>query len=283
MALIFQKKEEKQILPPRESDVVGPIVHIPEKQVIPRPPPELDKLKGDQVKSFGDSNEAPGVSNDKNGSHKDADRDNEKARETNDGHVDLDVKKTEESNATLKVLNKNLNETVNASNATNSPPVLQKVENKVIQLGESFKNKTIGEWEKAKNKTWEKLADLGVIKKPDYIKLIYTPVKWNLNLSIEDIGNIMKDTQYFQVKQNVTEMEYHPLMSPNSTQKLNVTEVKYGLGYCDCKDLECMCCVRIYNKWMRLNSTACSLITFSSKLQVTNFILGYLCCISNLN
>lgn len=150
-----------------------------------------------------------------------------------------------------------------------NPPVVKKVEDKVKETGGSLKNKTIVNWEKMKNKTLEKLSDIGVIKKPEYIKLVYAPVKWNLNLSMEDIGNIIKDTEYFQKKQNLTEMEYQPLQQPNSSEisLIDVVDTKYGLGYCDCRQLVCMCCVRIFNKWMRLNNTGCSMIQFLSKSQ----------------
>lgn len=275
----FQGKLEKQIYPPKDSDIVAKPVEVPEKQAIPRPPPELDKdAVIAQVKPFGDT---------KSGQNKDALIELQNSVETKDKREspradDGDKKSDGVKNITIKVPTKKVNISITSVNATNQP-VLKQVEKKVLKFGESFKNKTIGDWETVKNKTLEKLTNLGVIKKPEYIKLIYAPVKWSLNMSLEDIGNIMKDTQYFQVKQNLTEMEYHPLMSPNSTQKLNVTETKYGFGYCDCKDLECMCCVRIYNKWMRLNSTACSLITFSSKSQVcielVDWLLLYLACL----
>ena len=147
-------------------------------------------------------------------------------------------------------------------------PVLKEMEKKVYELGEKVKNKTMGEWETVKNKTIEKLTDLGVIQKPKYVKLIYRPVKWNLNISLETIGFIMKDTEFLLKKQNLTEMEYQPLMAPNSTLRINLANSSYGLGFCDCSEFSCVCCVRMFNKWMHLNSTACSKITFESKSQV---------------
>ncbi|XP_060603104.1 uncharacterized protein LOC132756121 [Ruditapes philippinarum] len=268
----IENKGEKQIQPPKDADISGKVIEVPEKQVIPRPPPEIDgNIAGNVVKPFGDINRV--VVNEKSGQKNDSDKveGSPKAADI-DKSVEIVKQFNGTKNVTEKESSKKLNETVNISKNVTHQPVLKQVEKQVIKLGQSFKNKTIGDWETVKNKTLEKLTNLGVIKKTEYIKLIYTPVKWILNISFEDIGNIMKDTQYFQVKQNLTEMEYHPLMSPNSTQKLNVTEVKYGLGYCDCKDLECMCCVRVYNKWMRLNNTACSLITFSSKSQELQFV-----------
>lgn len=163
--------------------------------------------------------------------------------------------------AVIEVKDKSVNETNKATNDT-AKQVLKGVEEKVIAIGESVKNKTLA-----------KLVDLGVIKNVVYEKLVYERTKWSLNLSIEDIGNIMKDTEYFQKKQNLTEMEYQPLLQPNSngTKTVNVTDLdsSYGLGYCDCKEFMCICCVRVFNKRMRLNSTACATITFSSKSQVS--------------
>lgn len=267
MILMYLQKDDMQIQPPKDSDISGRIVQVPDKQAIPRPPPEIEGNIVDNVKPFGDNNRDSVID-----SVNIVQQNNVEKVEA--GPVSADKDNTElksDKNRTSIEASKKFNETAIIKNVTHQP-VLKQVEKQVFKLGESFKNKTIGDWETVKNKTLEKLTDLGVIKKQEYVKLIYTPVKWNLNMSFEDIGNIMKDTQYFQVKQNLTEMEYHPL-SPNTTQKLNITEAKYGLGYCDCKDLECMCCVRVYNKWMRLNSTACSLITFSSKSQVCRNIV----------
>lgn len=88
-----------------------------------------------------------------------------------------------------------------------------------------------------------------------------------------DIAYIMKDTEFLKKKQNLTDMEYQPLSPNNSTSVVdfNFTKPKYGLGYCDCKDLTCLCCVRIQNKWLKLNSSVCSQLNFVSKSQELQF------------
>ena len=168
-----------------------------------------------------------------------------------------------------KLANKSLANETKLENLTKGP-VMKDVGQKVIEFGEKFKNKTIEVGANIKNKTIEKLADLGVIQKKKLIKLIYKKVKWNLNVSMSDIAYIMKDTEFLKKKQNLTEMEYQPLSPNNSTviTDFNLTNSKYGLGYCDCKDLTCMCCVRIQNKWMKVNNSACSQLNFVSKSQV---------------
>ncbi|KAL4222876.1 hypothetical protein ACF0H5_018916 [Mactra antiquata] len=275
---IFEKTVGQPNKPPSDSDIHGE--DAPVKQVIPRPPPEINEPVG-SVKPFGDNINVVDIKQNKiEIESKDKGEDIEKTVGDKDekvetGKIVTPVKPEKSVNAdvknvTLKVPTKPANATSKKTNNT-EPPVLKKVENKVKEMGESLKNKTIGDWEKMKNKTIEKLQDFGVIKKPDYIKLIYSPVKWPLNLSFEAIGNIMKDTQYLKVQQNLTDMDYQPLMVSNGTNGFNISESRYGLGYCDCKDLQCSCCVRVYNKWMMLNSTACSFITFSSAAQELTF------------
>ena len=168
-----------------------------------------------------------------------------------------------------KVANKSLINQTKPENLTKGP-VIKDVGQQVREMGEKIKNKTIEVGANIRNKTIEKLADLGVIQKKNVIKLIYKKVRWNLNVSMADIAYIMKDTEFLKKKQNLTDMEYQPLSPINSTSivDFNFTKPKYGLGYCDCKDLTCLCCVRIQNKWLKVNSSACSQLNFISKSQV---------------
>ena len=223
----------------------------------------------ERVKEFGngDRSGAHADSGFKNpaGVYKDSENQNEEqikpAPESNkDGQSNG---KDGQSNVAAKVDDagkKKVNETQKAGNDT-AKLVLKGVEQKVMAIGETMKNKTL-----------EKLADLCVIHKKEYEKMIYERTKLSLNLSIEDIGNIMKDTEFFQKKQNLTEMEYQPLFNPksNASKPMNISAM-HGLGYCDCKDLSCLCCVRVFDKRMKLNSTACATITFSSKSQVSYY------------
>ena len=183
---------------------------------------------------------------------------------------EVQVKTEEDEKKNEVIMNKLTNKTetnmTKPENLTKSP-VVKDMGQKVMELGEKFRNKTIEVGENIKNKTIEKLADLGVIQKKKLIKLIFKKVKWNLNVSMADIGYIMKDTEFLKKKQNLTDMEYQPLSPNNAT--FNLTKSKYGLGYCDCKDLTCLCCVRIQNKWLKVNNSACSLLNFVSKSQVS--------------
>lgn len=168
-----------------------------------------------------------------------------------------------------KLANKSLMNETKLQNLTKGP-VIKDVGRQVIELGQKFKNKTIEVGSNIKNKTIEKLENLGVIQKKSVIKLIFKKVRWNLNVSMTDVAYIMKDTEFLKKKQNLTDMEYQPLSPVNSTGLVdfNITKSKYGLGYCDCKDLTCLCCVRIQNKWLKINSSACSQLNFVSKSQV---------------
>lgn len=231
-----------------------------ENQKIPRPPPEgPDGIE--KVKMFGNSDMGQSKNKDSaaviEGDSKAGDKEKTADAENKDEQSKAAEKGAAEGN-------KVANETKNVANNTGNL-MLKGVEQKVMAIGESMKNKTI-----------EKLVGLGMIQKRDYEKLVYEKIKWSLNLSIEDIGNIMKDTEYFQKKQNLTEMEYQPLLQPNSntSKTINVSALQYGLGYCDCKDLSCLCCVRVFNKRMRLNSTACATIMYSSKSQVRSISLN---------
>ncbi|XP_052812204.1 uncharacterized protein LOC128239807 isoform X2 [Mya arenaria] len=260
---------------------------------IPRPPPENmgadtekegknhdpDKLVDNQNKPVN-TNEGAGEKGKDNDSEKKVEADKDKEVEV--GKEDKDKVKDEKKEGNEKDIIKEiqdnikdikeniknikegkigedvvkLNNVTKVINATVEQAVFEKVENKVKAIGESVKNKTL-----------EKLANLGVYKKKEYEKLVYQHINWNLSLSFEDIGNIMKDTEYLQKKQNLTEMAYQPLYQPGSNATLNISSSKYGLGYCECRDLSCLCCVRVFNKRMRLNSTSCAAIAYSSKSQ----------------
>ncbi|KAL3831693.1 hypothetical protein ACJMK2_023415 [Sinanodonta woodiana] len=150
--------------------------------------------------------------------------------------------------------------------------------NKVLLLGEKMKNKTLEVGAKFKNKTLEKLSEIGVLPKKEYVKYIHEPIQWSLNLSVEDIGNIMKNTQFLNVQQKIDISRYLPLepiglfnrsdISYNKTE--NKTE-KYGMGFCTCTDWTCICCVRIVNDEMKINRAACSSFTYLSKSQELDF------------
>ena len=229
---------------------------------------DVQQLPGDQKEEkAGDHVEKVEENSMKEGDNSQPKKDNpeEKIAEENKGQADL----KQNTPIVDKAVNTSLINETKPANVTKGP-VLKDVGQQVIELSQKFKNKTIEVGENIKNKTIEKLADLGVIQKKKIIKLIFNKVRWNLNVSMADIAYILKDTEFLKKKQNITDMEYQPLSPSNSTGLVdfNFTSSKYGLGYCDCKDLTCMCCVRIQNKWLRVNNSACSQLNFVSKSQV---------------
>ncbi|XP_060066947.1 uncharacterized protein LOC132547202 [Ylistrum balloti] len=140
-------------------------------------------------------------------------------------------------------------------------------------FGEKIKNKTIEVGQHVKNKTLEKLSDLGVIKSLKIPKYLNIPAPWSLNLSLEDIGNVMKDTQYLN-KEDKIDINYPKLLSMkrnvtegNVTVALRKVTMANRVGFCDCVDYDCMCCARVTAKRMPFNRTACSNITYISKSQ----------------
>ncbi|KAK6166226.1 hypothetical protein SNE40_022974 [Patella caerulea] len=140
----------------------------------------------------------------------------------------------------------------------------EKIKNKTVEMGESFKNKTIAVGKHVKNKTLEHLAVLGMLRPKNKIKYLYYPSQFNLSVDLEDIGNIMKDTEFLN--------KLHPLdlsgpaLASTQNRTINYTyNMKYHVGFCDCWDRNCLCCARIINKRLHLNRTMCSNFTFISK------------------
>ncbi|XP_033761919.1 uncharacterized protein LOC117343597 [Pecten maximus] len=149
----------------------------------------------------------------------------------------------------------------------------KKQEGMFENFGEKLKNKTIEVGQQVKNKTLEKLSDLGVIKSLKVPKYLHIPAPWSLNLSLEDIGNVMKDTQYLN-KEDKIDIKYPKLLSTkqnvtegNVTVALRKVTMANRVGFCDCVDYDCMCCARVTAKRMPFNRTACSNITYISKSQ----------------
>ncbi|OWF51019.1 uncharacterized protein LOC110449713 [Mizuhopecten yessoensis] len=149
----------------------------------------------------------------------------------------------------------------------------KKQEGMFEHFGEKLKNKTIEVGQQVKNKTLEKLSDLGVIKSLKVPKYLHIPAPWSLNLSLEDIGNVMKDTQYLN-KEDKIDINYPKLLSTkqnitegNITIALRKVTMANRVGFCDCVDYDCMCCARVTAKRMPFNRTACSNITYLSKSQ----------------
>ncbi|XP_070211771.1 uncharacterized protein [Littorina saxatilis] len=137
------------------------------------------------------------------------------------------------------------------------------IKNKTLELGVKLKNKTLEMGEKVKNKTLEQLAVIGM--KPKHMpQLVFVPFKWNLTVSFDDIGEVMKETQFLN-KVDPLNLD-GPILLSTLNRTANFTyKMPVKFGYCDCFERYCFCCSQIVNKKLHLNSTGCSNFTFMSK------------------
>ncbi|KAK3108493.1 hypothetical protein FSP39_009182, partial [Pinctada imbricata] len=154
--------------------------------------------------------------------------------------------------------------------------------NIMLEIGEKLKNKTLEVGEKMKNKTIEKLKQIGenvgVLKpKTEAKKLLFVPLIWPLNLSLTDVGDVMKDTDHLKKQENIS-VDYPKLVSMktnvtegNSTIALRKVVMANRVGFCDCEDYDCTCCARVTHKRIHMNATACSNVTFMTKSQELEF------------
>ena len=142
------------------------------------------------------------------------------------------------------------------------------IKNKTYELGVKLKNKTVEVGEKMKNKTLEQLAVIGVVAPKRLPQLVFVPLKWNLTVSFEDIGDIMKETQFLNKVDPLNLNGPILLSSRNRTANFTYT-MPLKFGFCDCFERYCICCSQITNKRLHLNSTACSNFTFVSKTHVS--------------
>lgn len=147
------------------------------------------------------------------------------------------------------------------------------IKNKTFELGVKLRNKTVEVGEKMKNKTLEQLAVIGVVApKRQLPQLVFVPMKWNLKVSFEDIGDIMKETQFLN---KVDPLNLNgPILVSSRNRTTNFTyAMPLKFGFCDCFDRYCICCSQITNKRLHLNTTACSNFTFMSKTHVSCLFL----------
>lgn len=147
----------------------------------------------------------------------------------------------------------------------------------MLKIGEKLKNKTLDLGEKMKNKTIEKLSQLGVIKSSNPLRYVFVPDVWKLKLTLDDLSQVMKDTDHLS-KQEKIDVNYPKLVhvksnltEGNLTVALRKVVMENPVGFCDCKDYECMCCSRVTHKRIQVNLTACANVTFMSKSQELNF------------
>ena len=119
------------------------------------------------------------------------------------------------------------------------------------------------------NKTMENLGVMGNEASEKRLpKVLFEKLKWNLSASFEDIGNLMKDTSF------LNKLKPLNLSGPMLTSTRNRTanfsmSMPVKMGYCDCWEHYCVCCVQIVNKQLHLNVKACSNFTFISKSHVS--------------
>ncbi|XP_062601021.1 uncharacterized protein LOC134262660 [Saccostrea cucullata] len=199
-------------------------------------------------------------------------KDGEKAgpgSKMNQENKEKEGKEEKKDNAKSKQGSKNITQTEKAKEEGNFE--------KVLKMGEKLKNKTLDLGEKMKNKTMEKLSQLGMIKTLNPIKFIYVPNVWKLQLTMDDLNQVMKDTNHLS-KQEKIDVNYPKLLpvksnvtEGNQTVALRKVVMENRVGFCDCRDYECMCCSRVTHKRIQVNMTGCANITFMSKSQELDF------------
>ncbi|XP_059171517.1 uncharacterized protein LOC131952726 [Physella acuta] len=168
------------------------------------------------------------------------------------GNASLVVIKPETSLTEKKVdISSTATITVRSLNLTN---VLQKADNNSSEDIEAVKNKTISQLGVMGGKESENILQ----------KIVFTKLKWDLTVSFEDIGNIMKDTSF------LNKLKPLNLSGPMLTSTRNRTSnfslsMPIKMGYCDCWERYCFCCVQLVNEKLHLNNKTCANFTFLSK------------------
>lgn len=129
------------------------------------------------------------------------------------------------------------------------------------------------ELEVMKNKT---LSQMGVLDGKENTKLIpkilYVKQRWNLSVSFEDIGNIMKDTAFLNKLKPLNLSGPTLTSTRNRTSNFSLT-MPLKMGYCDCWEHYCSCCVQLGNTLLHLSSKTCANFTFVSKTHVSLFFV----------
>ena len=183
-----------------------------------------------------------------------------------------DVK--EEQNVTVK---KEQNVKAQHSASREALPSMQEKQPAVHDI-KLYKNKSENN-DLVKNKT---LSQLGVMGEKDserrIPKIIYVKSKWHLDVSFEDIGNIMKDTAYLN-KLKPLNLDGPMLISTrNKTSNFSLS-MPLKMGYCDCWERYCFCCVQLANQMLHLNNKTCVNVTFMSKSHVSKYF--FFCCLGS--
>ena len=175
------------------------------------------------------------------------------------------------ANFTKELDNASMKENLTNSNTqleSDTKSIGERIKEKGMEIGMKLKNKTLEVGEKMKNKTLEQIAVISGSGLKKHPQLMYIPLKWNLTISFEDIGEVMKETQFLN---KVDPLKLTgPILVSSHNRTANFTyKMPLKYGYCDCYERYCSCCSQITSKRLHLNTTACSNFTFLSKTHVS--------------
>ena len=160
------------------------------------------------------------------------------------------------SHSGISVLNRELR------NRTNFLAV--KLENKTLNVDSS----------QVKNKTIEHMAVIDTAMSKGLPQITFVPSVWLLNLSFDDIGGIMKETQFLN-KLDPLNMD-SPILQSSRNRTANFTyAMPLKFGFCDCFERHCICYSQVVNKRLHLNKTAAFQFTFLSKTHVSTHLVDY--------
>ncbi|KAH9488800.1 hypothetical protein Btru_064817 [Bulinus truncatus] len=142
----------------------------------------------------------------------------------------------------------------------------------LIQETPSVRNVTVAsqkifteDLEVKKNKTLFQIGLLGHKDNENNItKIIFHKMKWNLSVSFEDIGNLMKDTAFLNKLKPLNLSGPMLTSSRNRTSNFSLS-MPIKMGYCDCWERYCICCVQLVNEKLHINNKTCTNFTFISK------------------
>ncbi|BFY97090.1 hypothetical protein BsWGS_00130 [Bradybaena similaris] len=124
--------------------------------------------------------------------------------------------------------------------------------------------------EDVKNKTLSQMAVLDGKESIKTIpKIIFVKKIWNLSVSFDDIGNIMKDTSFLNKLKPLNLSGPMLTSSRNRTSNFSLA-MPLKLGYCDCWEHYCSCCVQLVNVQLHLSNKTCANFSFASKTHVMN-------------
>lgn len=146
-------------------------------------------------------------------------------------------------------------------NVTKNETAVKKSQlDKVLQIGETLKNKTL-----------EKLSAIGVIKSRPIIKFISESFKLDLNITMMDLADFMKDTQNLnQVKLPSVDLKKEVVGTTSFNKSLlapSSAPMNGSRNACRCFHVQCVCCARILMKRLHLDDKACANFTLLPKFQ----------------